>query len=377
MHELAAGIVGLPNAGKSTLFNSLVHGTAAVAPYPFCTIEPNVGVVPIPDPRLLALAKLVQPEKVTPATVRFIDIAGLVKNASRGEGLGNQFLAHIREVEAIVHVIRGFASGEVAHVYATLDPVRDAEIVETELLLADLETVRRRKEKLERQAKSRDPKVLQEKEWTARLVAHLSAGRPARTFPLETELEQEWLRGLFLLSAKPMIYVFNLSEGEWIQLSQGSEVSPLYRDFCRWVEARPDRIPVVPVAAALEETLSGFTPEEARQLREAMGLPSERSSGLERLLQAVLAALDLVTFYTVKGVETRAWLVRRGTKAPQAAGEIHSDMERGFIRAEVVTVDELLHAGGFAAARERGLVRSEGRDYQVRDGDVILFRFAA
>ncbi|MBE3576417.1 MAG: redox-regulated ATPase YchF [Limnochordales bacterium] len=371
MHELATGIVGLPNAGKSTLFNSLVQGTAAVAPYPFCTIEPNVGVVPIPDPTLVELARLLKPEKVTPATTRFIDIAGLVKNASRGEGLGNQFLGHIRQVDAIAHVLRCFESSEAAHIYGSVDPIRDAEIVETELLLADLETLARRQEKLAREVKSHNPQVVQEKEWTDRLAAHLAAGEPARTFSLADEQERRWLDNLFLLTAKPMIYVANLSESDWLAQARG-EPPPVYLDLERWARARG--MPLVAVSAALEMTLAAFAPDEAAQLRDEMGIAS---SGLERLVLASLEALRLVRFYTVKGIETRAWLVPAGTKAPQAAGQIHSDMERGFIKAEVISAAELLVAGSFAAARERGWVRSEGKEYEIQDGDVVLFRFAA
>ncbi|MGE5482832.1 MAG: redox-regulated ATPase YchF [Bacteroidota bacterium] len=370
MHELATGIVGLPNAGKSTLFNGLVRGAAAVAPYPFCTIEPNVGVVPIPDPVLWQLAELLKPEKVTPATTRFIDIAGLVKHASKGEGLGNQFLGHIRQVNAIAHVLRCFESSEAVHVYGSIDPVRDAEIVETELLLADLETLSRRQEKLTRQVKSHDPQVLQEKEWTDRLAAHLAAGRPARTFALAGEKERQWFDNLFLLTAKPMVYVANLSEDGWLALAKGQPPS-VYVNLEGWANLRG--IPLVPVSAALEAALADFEAEEAAALRADMGITT---SGLERLVLASLAALDLIRFYTVKGVEARAWLIPAGTKAPQAAGQIHSDMERGFIKAEVIGAPELLAAGNFAAAREKGMVRSEGKEYEIRDGEVVLFRFA-
>lgn len=373
--QLAAGIVGLPNAGKSTLFNVLTHAGAEVASYPFCTIDPNQGVVPIPDPMLDKLAALLQPEKVTPATIRFVDIAGLVKNASKGEGLGNQFLGHIREVDALVHVVRCFHDPDVTHIYGDLDPKRDAQIVETELLLADVQTVERRMEKAERQAKSHTPQAEREKRLLEQLLQHLNQGRAARQFvqtfsqPSEQEQAAALVAELFLLTARRMVYVANMDEDEFAAWHTGTP-SQQYEALA--AHAREQGAVVVPIDAAFEQMLDDLSEEEAQEFLQEMGM---EQTGLRRLLAAVLDVLELIPFYTVKGVETRSWLVRKGTTAPEAAGQIHSDMERGFIRAEVVPAEQLLAAGSFAAARERGWVRSEGRDYVVQAGDVVLFRF--
>ncbi len=357
------GLVGLPNAGKSTLFNALTRGKAQVASYPFCTIDPNVGVVGVPDERLEKLAAVTQPEKLTPATMQFIDIAGLVKGAHRGEGLGNQFLSHIREVDAVVHVVRCFNDPDIPHVAGDVDPVRDVEIVETELLLKDRETVENRTAKTERMLKTGEKRYRDEMNALRKLLDHIDRGvlvRHGEWTPEEAALIDE----LFLLTAKPMIYAANVSEKD-----VGGR-SPAAEALEEFLAARGDR--AVRFSAALEAEIAELDPEEAKAFLEEAGL---EKPGLHRLIQAAFEQLGLISFYTVKGTETRAWAIPKGTTAPKAAGRIHADMERGFIRAEVVPWDAFIAAGSLAKAREAGIVRLEGKDYVIQDGDVVLFRF--
>jgi GTP-binding protein YchF len=363
--SLALGLAGLPNAGKSTLFNALTRGGAAVAAYPFTTIDPNLGQVAVPDGRLEALAAVLHPERIVPATVRFIDIAGLVRGASRGEGLGNRFLAHIREVDAIVHVVRCFLGTDVAIVEGSLDPVRDAEIVETEMALADLETVARARQAAAARAKSGDHHAREQVAALQHLEARLAEGVPVRRQTLEGPA-REVVRTLRLLTAKPVIYVANVDEAA---LPDGGAHAAALR-------ALADRqgAGFVALAAKLEAELQDLAPDEAQAYLEAVGL---REPGLPRLIRACFSLLGLISFFTVLSNEVRAWPVRRGTHAAEAAGQIHTDMQRGFIRAEVIPWDVLVAQGSLHAARERGLVRIEGRDYVVADGDVITVRFAA
>ncbi|RMF59746.1 MAG: redox-regulated ATPase YchF [Bacteroidetes bacterium] len=361
---LRCGIVGLPNVGKSTLFNALSSAGAESANYPFCTIEPNVGIVPVPDERLWKLAELAGSASVVPATIEFVDIAGLVAGASKGEGLGNQFLAHIREVDAILHVVRCFEDENVVHVAGSVDPARDIEIIETELLLKDLESIERRLERTARQAKGGDKKLRAEVAFYERLRDHVSEGRPVRTFEVRDDDEAAWLKGLFLLSTKPVLYVANVAEGD---LPDGNA----YVDVVREIAAR-EGAGVVVVSADLEAQIAELPPEERAEFLAAAGL--ERS-GLERLIRAAYALLGLITFFTVGPKESRAWTIRRGTRAPAAAGEIHSDFERGFIRAETIKYEDYVRYGSEARAREAGAMRAEGKEYVVQDGDVILFRF--
>lgn len=357
------GLVGLPNVGKSTLFNALTRGKAQVANYPFCTIDPNVGVVPVPDHRLEAIARVTQPERLTPATLEFIDIAGLVKGAHRGEGLGNQFLSHVRQVDALIHVVRCFDDPDVVHVSGELNPARDIEIVEMELLLKDAETVQKRMEKTSRMLKTGEKRYQVEMEILERLAAMIDRGEPVRMAQW-SEPERALINELSLLSAKPVIYAANLSEGDL------AGDSPLLAEVRAVAERH--RAAVVPFSAALEAEIAELDPQEAREFLADLGVDEP---GLHRLIRAAYAQLDLITFYTVKGPETRAWPVPRGTLAPDAAGRIHEDMRRGFIRAEVIDWSDFVAAGSLAKAREAGQVRVEGKDYAIRDGDVVLFRF--
>ncbi|HHV62843.1 MAG TPA: redox-regulated ATPase YchF [Firmicutes bacterium] len=367
---LRIGIVGLPNAGKSTLFNALTRAGAQVASYPFTTIDPNVGVVEVPDERLKVIAGIIKPEKVTPATIEFVDIAGLVKGASRGEGLGNRFLAHIREVDAIAHVVRCFSNQDVPHVAGAPDPVRDIETVNLELILSDLETVEKRLERTSRMLKSGERGYREEMELLMRLKDALNAGKPARLVEVTGE-EPGRLEGLFLLTMKPVIYVANIDEDEIGNAYDSSAV----RAIRSYVQSLGEDAPVIPVSARVEAEvaeLAESNPSEAREYLDMMGLAE---SGLNRLVKTAYKSLKLITFFTTKGIEARAWTVRQGATAPQAAGKVHSDMERGFIKAEVVSYEDLVRAGSMGAAREEGLVRTEGKEYVVQDGDIILFRF--
>ena len=356
------GIVGLPNVGKSTLFNALTAAGVDAANYPFCTIEPNVGVVPVPDPRLGELAAIVHPEKIVPTTIEFVDIAGLVAGASKGEGLGNRFLAHIRETDAIGHVVRCFHDDNVAHVSGRVDPVGDIEVIETEMMLADLETVEKAAERARRNSKSGDKELQAAAAFYERTAAHLADGKPVRTIEAG-EREQAWLRSIHLLSAKPVLYIANVDE-------DGFEDNPSL-DAVR-ARAQEEGAEVVAVCAALEGDLSELDEDEARELLAELGLDEP---GLHRVIRAGYRLLGLLTFFTAGPKEVRAWTVRRGAAAPEAAGRIHSDFERGFIRAEVIAYEDFVRCRGEAGARDAGKLRSEGRTYQVQEGDVVHFRF--
>jgi len=358
---LSCGIVGLPNAGKSTIFNALTSAKALVANYPFTTIEPNVGIVNIPDEALLRLSEIIKPEKLVPSTLKFIDIAGLVKGASQGEGLGNRFLGQIREVDAIVHVVRCFESG-VAHVFENIDPRRDVEVVNLELLLADLETLERRIEKVEKVAKSGSKEAQAEYGFLERVKEQIARGKAARLFLAQNEAEERILNELNLLTAKPVLYVANLQEKD------GNEARI---EALRKIAEEENTEPVA-IYGKLEAELAELPEEEAREFLGEMGL---EESGLKRLVKSAYKLLDLVTFYTTNGVELRAWSVKRGTKAPQAAGKIHSDFEKGFIKAEVVSYEDFIKCGSDAKVRELGLLRIEGKEYQIQDKDMVYFRF--
>ncbi len=364
---LRAGIVGLPNVGKSTLFNALTRTRKAeAANYPFCTIEPNVGVVTVPDSRLEPLAKISKSERIVPATIEFVDIAGLVKGASQGEGLGNKFLQHIREVDAIVEVVRCFEDRDVVHVAGALDPVADIETIQTELVLADLETLSRQKEKLEKTAKGGDKEAKEALPVAEKLVAHLDGGRRAFTAPLSDE-EKAAARRFFLLTMKPMLFACNVAEGELAT----ADDSPHVKAVRHFAQTHLGTEAVV-VSAAIEAELAELPDAEAKEYLGHLGVAD---SGVSSLIRAAYHLLGLRTYLTAGEKETRAWTIHAGDTAPAAAGVIHSDFEKGFIKAETVSYDDLIAAGAMNAAREKGLVRQEGKEYVVRDGDVILFKF--
>ena len=362
---LSAGIVGLPNVGKSTLFNALTRSEqAAAANYAFCTVEPNTAVVPVPDSRLKTLAAMVNPEKLVPATVTFTDIAGLVEGAHRGEGLGNQFLANIRETQAVVHVVRCFEDGNVTHVAGSIDPARDVEIIETELLLADLQTLEKRLDKLESQSRG-DPSLKPVIEMARELAAHLDQGRPAALFEVpDRDEEQRFFADLWLLPAKPVIYCANVGEDD--PAGEGPQAAALRE------HAEQRGAPMVVISAQLEQEVAGLGSEEQQEMLQGYGI---ESSGLDQVVHTAYSQLGLISFLTAGPKEVRGWTLKSGSTAPQAAGVIHTDFERGFIRAEVIAFDDYVKLGGEAGCRDAGKARVEGRDYVMQDGDVVHFRF--
>lgn len=360
------GIVGLPNVGKSTLFNSLTKAGAESANYPFCTIDPNVGIVAVPDQRLKLLGDMYKSKKVTPAVIEFVDIAGLVKGASKGEGLGNQFLSNIREVDAIVHVVRCFEDSNVIHVDGSVDPMRDIETINLELIFSDLEILERRYAKVAKAARM-DKTLAKEEALLVRVKEHLESGRMAKSMDLEDEDEQELMRSYNLLTYKPVIYAANVAEEDLADDGSSNAHVTAVRQFAAGEDSE-----VFVICAQIEQEIAELDDDEKAMFLEDLGIAQ---SGLDKLIAASYRLLGLMSFLTAGEDETRAWTIKIGTKAPQAAGKIHSDFERGFIKAEVVNYKDLLEQGSLAAAREKGLVGMEGKDYVVRDGDVILFRF--
>ena len=364
-YNMKLGIIGLPNVGKSTLFNAITGAGAACANYPFCTIDPNVGVVAVPDRRLDVLAEMYHPQLYTPATIEFVDIAGLVRGASKGEGLGNKFLSHIRDVDAVVHVLRCFEDGDIVHVDGTVDPRRDLETINMELIFSDMEVLERRIDKTAKLMKG-DRTLAAELALYQRIMDALSEGKTARSLSF-TEEEAALVEQLELLTYKPIIYVANVGEDEAAGVSPDNPYVPAVIEA-----ARAEGAEVIPICAGIEAEIAELPPEEKKEFLADLGI---EESGLDRLIRAGYSLLGLISYLTAGPKEVRAWTIRRGTKAPQAAGKIHSDFERGFIRAEIVAFDDLVACGSMNAAKEKGLIRSEGKDYVIADGDVVLFRF--
>ena len=359
------GIVGLPNVGKSTLFNAITNAGASAANYPFCTIEPNIGMVCVPDERLDKLSEMFLPDKVTPAVIEFVDIAGLVKGASKGEGLGNKFLSHIREVDAVVHVVRCFENNDIVHVDGSIDPARDIETINLELIFSDIEMVERRKDKSTKLLKG-DKSLQKEVDFLQRLISHLEEGKPARSIDMDDD-EKEILKTIALLSSKPVIYACNMSEDDFV-----SGINENVRFNAVKKIASDENSGVLPICAELESQLVDMDSEEKSMFLSELGL---ESSGLDRLIKECYSLLGLISYLTAGKPEVRAWTIKNGTKAPGAAGVIHSDFEKGFIRAEVVSYEDLINLGSMVAVKEKGLLRSEGKEYVMNDGDVVHFLF--